>query len=191
MGRDEGASSAIGVAAGTKLPARTREREQVRVRARIAADTREPVVERAAGEELVRDLGDDGAPWAMRAPGPGSAEHTPDSAADRQRSFAGGAVSTQRPRGAGLDACCCRADRPGASAGLRSAISHRRRSSARDPNRGERCGLADTRDPSRRGGTRPTRRAARPPVAAAPALRAALQRRRSLTQRDGRGACRR
>jgi len=36
----------------------------------------------------------------MRAPGPRSAEHTPDSAADRHRSVARRAVSTQRPCGA-------------------------------------------------------------------------------------------
>jgi len=37
------------------------------VRARVAANAREPVVEHAAGEELVSDLRDDGAPWAILA----------------------------------------------------------------------------------------------------------------------------
>ncbi len=37
------------------------------MRARVAADAREPVVEHAAGEELVGDLCDHGAPWAVLA----------------------------------------------------------------------------------------------------------------------------
>ena len=37
------------------------------MRARIAADTREPVLEHAAGEERVSDLRDQGASWLVDA----------------------------------------------------------------------------------------------------------------------------
>ena len=57
----------LGVTAGAEVPALAREREQVFVRAGVTANTREPVVEDAAGEELVRDLRDDGPPGAVLA----------------------------------------------------------------------------------------------------------------------------
>ena len=57
----------LGVAARTEVAARAREREQILVRAGIAADAREPVLEHAAGEELVSDLCDDGPPGAVFA----------------------------------------------------------------------------------------------------------------------------
>ena len=52
---------------GAEVPALAGARQQILVRARIAADAREPVVEHAAGEELVSDLRDDGAPQAVLA----------------------------------------------------------------------------------------------------------------------------
>jgi hypothetical protein len=55
----------LGVTAGAEVAARAREREQVFVRTVVTANTREPVIEHAAGEELVSDLCDDGAPWAI------------------------------------------------------------------------------------------------------------------------------
>ena len=57
----------LGVAARAEIAALAGEREQVLVRAGVAADAREPVVEDAAGEELVGDLRDDGAPRAVLA----------------------------------------------------------------------------------------------------------------------------
>ena len=57
----------LGRTARTAVAARAREREQVVERARVAANPRTPVVEHAAGEELVSDLRDHGAPRAVRA----------------------------------------------------------------------------------------------------------------------------
>jgi hypothetical protein len=57
----------LGVTARAEIAALTREREQVFVRTVVTANTREPVVEDAAGEELVGDLCDHGAPWAVLA----------------------------------------------------------------------------------------------------------------------------
>ena len=53
---------ALGVTARAEVAALAREGQQILVRANVAADAREPVVENAAGEELVSDLCDDGAP---------------------------------------------------------------------------------------------------------------------------------
>jgi len=50
-----------------------------------------------------------GAASGMRAPRPGSAEHTVDPGADHHRSVAHMAVSTQRPRGAGVTMRAARA----------------------------------------------------------------------------------
>ncbi len=57
----------LGRATGAEVVARAREGQQRLVRARVAANAREPVVEHAAGEERVSDLRDDGAPWAILA----------------------------------------------------------------------------------------------------------------------------
>jgi hypothetical protein len=57
----------LGVTAGAEVPALAREREQIFVRTVVTANTREPVVEDAAGEELLGDLRDDGAPRAVLA----------------------------------------------------------------------------------------------------------------------------
>jgi len=57
----------LGSAAGAEVAARAGEREQVLVRARVATDAREPVLEHPAGEELLRDLRDDGAPRTVLA----------------------------------------------------------------------------------------------------------------------------
>ena len=57
----------LGRATGAEVPALAGECEQVFVCTLVAADAREPVVEHAAGEELVGDLCDDGAPWAKLA----------------------------------------------------------------------------------------------------------------------------
>ena len=54
----------LGVAAWAEIATLAGEREQVFVCTVVAADSREPVVEHAAGEELVSDLCDDGAPLA-------------------------------------------------------------------------------------------------------------------------------
>jgi hypothetical protein len=54
----------LGVTARTEVAASTREREQILVRARVAADAREPVLEHPAFEERVRDLRDHGPPRA-------------------------------------------------------------------------------------------------------------------------------
>ena len=51
----------LGVTARTEVAPLTREREQVFVRTVVTANTREPVVEDAAREELLGDLRDDGA----------------------------------------------------------------------------------------------------------------------------------
>lgn len=53
------------MAAGAEVPPLAGEREQVFVRAGVTPDAREAVREDAAGEELVRDLADDGAPRAV------------------------------------------------------------------------------------------------------------------------------
>ena len=58
---------AFRVAAGTEVPAFAGEGEQVFVGTGVTPDAREPVLEDAAGEELVRDLADDGAPRAVLA----------------------------------------------------------------------------------------------------------------------------
>ena len=57
----------LGRATGADVAAFTREREQILVRARLAAEAREPVLEHPAGEELVSDLHDDGPPGAVLA----------------------------------------------------------------------------------------------------------------------------
>ena len=57
----------LGRATGADVAASTREREQILVRARLAAEAREPVLEPPAGEERVSDLGDDGPPGAVLA----------------------------------------------------------------------------------------------------------------------------
>jgi hypothetical protein len=54
----------LGMTTWAEVPALTREREQVLVRAGIAADAGEAVLEDAAGTELVGALRDDGAPRA-------------------------------------------------------------------------------------------------------------------------------
>ena len=92
----------LGRAARAEVPAFTREREQVLVRAGVAADAGEAMLQHAAGEKLVSDLGDDGAESGMRAPGPRSAEHTPTDRAACHRSVARRDVLTHHPRGAGL-----------------------------------------------------------------------------------------
>lgn len=51
--------------AGAEVAALAGEGQQILVRASVAPDAREPVVERAAGEELVGDLRDDRAPPAV------------------------------------------------------------------------------------------------------------------------------
>jgi len=58
---------AFRVAAGTEVAILAGEREQVLVGTGITPDAREAVLEDAAGEELVRDLADDGAPRAVLA----------------------------------------------------------------------------------------------------------------------------
>ena len=57
----------LGVTAGADVAARAREREQVFVRTVVTANTREPVVEDTAREELLGDLRDHGAPRAVLA----------------------------------------------------------------------------------------------------------------------------
>jgi len=57
----------LGVTAGAEVAARAREREQILVRARVAPNARESVVEHATGEELVGDPRDHGAPRAVLA----------------------------------------------------------------------------------------------------------------------------
>ena len=56
---------AFRVAAGTEVPTLAGEREQVLVGTGVTPDAREAVLEDAAGEELVRDLADHGAPRAV------------------------------------------------------------------------------------------------------------------------------
>lgn len=58
---------AFRVAAGTEVAARAGDGEQVLVATGVTADAREPMLEDAAGEALVRDLGDHGAPRAVLA----------------------------------------------------------------------------------------------------------------------------
>src|ERR1019366_6652231 len=58
---------AFRVAAGTEVPTLAGEREQVLVGTVVTADAREAVLEDAAGEKLVRDRADDGAPRAVLA----------------------------------------------------------------------------------------------------------------------------
>jgi hypothetical protein len=58
---------AFRVAAGTEVATLAGEREQVLVGTGVTPDAREAVLEDAAGEELVRDLADDGAPRAVLA----------------------------------------------------------------------------------------------------------------------------
>ena len=72
------------------------------MRAGVAADAGEAMLQHAAGEKLVSDLGAAGAASGMRAPGPRSAEHTPTDRAACHRSAARRDVLTQHPRGAGL-----------------------------------------------------------------------------------------
>ena len=50
------------------VPALAGESDQVLVGTVVTADAREPVLEDAAGEELVRDLPDHGAPRAILVP---------------------------------------------------------------------------------------------------------------------------
>ncbi|OBQ31858.1 MAG: hypothetical protein AN485_23020, partial [Anabaena sp. MDT14b] len=57
----------LGVTAGAEVAALAREREQILVRARVAPDAREAVVEHAAFEERVGHLRDHGAPRAVLA----------------------------------------------------------------------------------------------------------------------------
>ena len=57
----------LGRATGADVAAFAREREQILVRARLAAEAGEPVLEHPAGEELVSDLHDDGPPGAVLA----------------------------------------------------------------------------------------------------------------------------
>ena len=57
----------LGMTTGAEIPALAREGEQILVRAGVAADAGEAVLEDAAGKELVGDLCDDGAPWAILA----------------------------------------------------------------------------------------------------------------------------
>ena len=57
----------LGRAAGAEVAALAGEGQQILVRARIAADAGEAVLEDAAGEELVSDLRDDGPPRAVLA----------------------------------------------------------------------------------------------------------------------------
>ena len=57
----------LGVATRAEVATLTREREQILVRTRVAADAGEAVLQHAAGEELVRDLRHDGAPRAVLA----------------------------------------------------------------------------------------------------------------------------
>ncbi len=89
----------LGVTAGAAVAALAREREQRLVHSRVAADAREPAVEHAAGEELVRGLRDLGPPRAVRARAP-----SPFCCAT------GRSDATFARRGLN-DACCCRADR--------------------------------------------------------------------------------
>lgn len=58
---------AVGVTARAQVSTLAREREQVRVRAVVAADVREAVFEDSAAEERVVGLRDHGAPRAVRA----------------------------------------------------------------------------------------------------------------------------
>ena len=58
---------ALGVTARAEVPAFAGEREQVFVRACVAADAREAVLQHTAGEELVGDLRHDGPPRAVLA----------------------------------------------------------------------------------------------------------------------------
>jgi hypothetical protein len=53
------------VAARAEVPALAGEGEQVFVGTGVTPDAREPVLEDAAGKELVRDLRDDGTPRAV------------------------------------------------------------------------------------------------------------------------------
>ncbi len=55
----------LGRAAGADVAARAREREPILVRARLAVDAREPVLEHPTGEERVSDLCDEGRPGAV------------------------------------------------------------------------------------------------------------------------------
>ena len=61
------AREALGVATGAELPALAREGEEVLVRAGVAADAGEAVLQHAAREELVSDLRDHGAPRTVLA----------------------------------------------------------------------------------------------------------------------------
>ena len=58
---------ALGAATGTDVATLAGEREQILVRAGIAADAGEVVLEHATGEEPVRHLRDDGPPRAVLA----------------------------------------------------------------------------------------------------------------------------
>jgi len=57
----------LGVTARAAVSARAGEGQQILVRARIAADAGEPVLQHAAREERVSDLRDHGPPWAILA----------------------------------------------------------------------------------------------------------------------------
>jgi len=57
----------LGRTARADVSARAGEGQQILVRARIAADACEPVLQHAAREERVSDLRDHGPPWAIRA----------------------------------------------------------------------------------------------------------------------------
>ncbi len=55
------------MAARAEVATLTREREQIFVRTVVTANTREPVLEAAARQELIGDLRDDGTPRAVLA----------------------------------------------------------------------------------------------------------------------------
>ena len=57
----------LGMTIGAEVPALAGAREQILVRAGVAADAGEAVLQHAARKELVSDLCDDGAPWAILA----------------------------------------------------------------------------------------------------------------------------
>lgn len=59
---------AFRVADGTEVPTLAGESKQVLMRAVGTANARESVLQDAAGEGLVRDLRDHGAPWAGHGP---------------------------------------------------------------------------------------------------------------------------
>ena len=84
-------SEALGMAAGAALAARAGYREQVLVRAGIAADAGEPVLEHPAGEELVGHVADHRTPPDATGRTRGRSGRRRPSAGD-----AGGLISTER-----------------------------------------------------------------------------------------------